>query len=63
MPFEVAIFRPPMVMNSWPRPAGGSSFQIARYSSFERSREPPLVSRSLPPSSYVTEKWSHIAHH
>ena len=60
-PFEVDIFRPRMLRNSYGTLRGGSLPNTSRAMASERSREPPAVDRSLPAGSMVTPNRSHLA--
>src|SRR5687767_8034908 len=60
-PFEVDIFLPPMLRNSYGTFRGGSLPNTSRAIALDRSREPPFVERSLPAGSMVTPNRSHFA--
>ena len=60
-PFEVDIFLPPMLRNSYGTLSGGSRSNTSRAIASLRSREPPAVARSLPQASMVTPKSDHWA--
>ena len=62
-PFEVDIFRPPMLRNSYGKLSGGSRSKTSRAIASERSRDPPAVARSLPLGSIVTPNRLHCAAH
>ena len=62
-PFEVDIFLPPMLMNSYGTLSGGSRSKTSRAIASERSRDPPAVERSLPHGSIVTPNSDHWAAH
>src|SRR3990170_2161277 len=62
-PFEVDIFLPPILRNSYGTLSGGSRSNTSRAIASERSREPPAVERSLPHGSIVTPRSDHWAAH
>jgi hypothetical protein len=62
-PFEVDIFLPPMLMNSYGTLSGGSRSKTSRAIASDRSRDPPAVERSLPHGSIVTPNSDHWAAH
>src|SRR5215218_11469369 len=62
-PFEVDIFLPPTLRNSYGTLIGGSRSKTSRAIASERSREPPAVARSLPHGSIVTPNSDHWAAH
>ena len=62
-PFDVDIFLPPMLRNSYGTFKGGSRSNTSRAIASDRSREPPAVARSLPFGSIVTPNSDHWAAH
>ena len=62
-PFEVDIFLPSTLRNSYGTLIGGSRSKTSRAIASERSRDPPAVERSFPHGSMVTPKMPHWAAH
>ena len=62
-PFDVDIFLPPMLRNSYGKLSGGSASKTSRLMALLRSREPPAVARSFPFGSMVTPNRLHCAAH
>ena len=62
-PFDVDIFLPPMLRNSYGTLSGGSRSNTSRAMASLRSRDPPAVERSLPHGSMVTPNSDHWAAH